>query len=157
MALYASVASLSLSLSMYVSLYVAVYQPVLQSKSVRLILYLRLCLCFCIPISPLFISLSEAPLLLPLPCKLKLIYSLIMAFNITMQVDYSLKESIDFVDIYSLTYSTSNSFVGPTVCRGNLTNPAVSMVNSAAHRGKADEIPRLTAATQLNFRGLIKS
>ena len=36
-------------------------------------------------------------------------------------------------------------------------NSAVFMVNSAAHRGKADEIPRLTAATQLNFRGLIKS
>ena len=41
--------------------------------------------------------------------------------------------------------------------RQNLTNSAVNLVNSAAHRGKADEIPRLTAATQLNFRGLIKS
>ena len=41
--------------------------------------------------------------------------------------------------------------------RKNLTNPAENLVNSAAHRGKADEIPRLTAATQLNFRGLIKS
>jgi len=32
-----------------------------------------------------------------------------------------------------------------------------NLVNSAAHRGKANEIPRLTADTQLNFRGLIKS
>src|SRR6218665_2588280 len=39
----------------------------------------------------------------------------------------------------------------------NLTNSAANLVNSAAHRGKADEIPRLTAVTQLNFRGLIKS
>ena len=41
--------------------------------------------------------------------------------------------------------------------RQNLTNSAENFVNSAAYRGKADEIPRLTAATQLNFRGLIKS
>ena len=41
--------------------------------------------------------------------------------------------------------------------RQNLTNSAANLVNSAAHRGKADEIPRLTAATQLNFRDLIKS
>jgi len=41
--------------------------------------------------------------------------------------------------------------------RQNLTNSAVNLVNSAAHRGKADEFPRLTAVTQLNFRGLIKS
>ena len=41
--------------------------------------------------------------------------------------------------------------------RQNLTNSAVNLVNAAAHRGKADEIPRLTAATQLNLRGLIKS
>jgi len=41
--------------------------------------------------------------------------------------------------------------------RQNLTNSAANLVNSAAHRGKADEIPRLTAVTQLNFRGLIKS
>src|SRR6218665_3935958 len=41
--------------------------------------------------------------------------------------------------------------------RQNLTNFAANLVNSAAHRGKADEIPRLTAGTQLNFRGLIKS
>jgi len=39
----------------------------------------------------------------------------------------------------------------------NLRNSAVNLLNSAAHRGKADEIPRLTADTQLNFRGLIKS
>src|SRR6218665_3191306 len=39
--------------------------------------------------------------------------------------------------------------------RQNLTNSAVNLVNSAANRGKADEVPRLTAATQLNFRGLI--
>ena len=39
----------------------------------------------------------------------------------------------------------------------NLTNSAANLVNSAAHRGKADEIPRLTMVTQLNFRGLIKS
>jgi len=32
-----------------------------------------------------------------------------------------------------------------------------NLVNTAAHRGKADEIPRLTANTQLNFRDLIKS
>jgi len=41
--------------------------------------------------------------------------------------------------------------------RQNLTNSAANLVNSAAYRGKADEIPRFTAATQLNFRGLIKS
>jgi len=41
--------------------------------------------------------------------------------------------------------------------RQNLTNSAAILVNSAAHRGKADEIPRLTANTQLNFRGGIKS
>src|SRR6218665_2994659 len=41
--------------------------------------------------------------------------------------------------------------------RQNLTNSAAYLVNSADHRGKADEIPRLTADTQLNFRGLIKS
>src|SRR6218665_1968285 len=41
--------------------------------------------------------------------------------------------------------------------RQNLTNSAANLVNSVAHRGKADEILRLTAATQLNFRGLIKS
>jgi len=39
----------------------------------------------------------------------------------------------------------------------NLTNSATNLVNSAVHRGKADEIPRLTADTQLHFRGLIKS
>ena len=39
----------------------------------------------------------------------------------------------------------------------NLTNSAANLVNSAAHRGKEDEIPRLTANAQLNFRGLIKS
>jgi len=41
--------------------------------------------------------------------------------------------------------------------RQNLTNSAANLENSAAHRGKADEIPGLTADTQLNFRGLIKS
>ena len=41
--------------------------------------------------------------------------------------------------------------------RQNLTNFVVNLANSAAHRGKADEIPRLTAVTQLNFHGLIKS
>jgi len=41
--------------------------------------------------------------------------------------------------------------------RQNLTNSAANLVNFAAHRGKADEIPWLTAVTQLNFRGLIKS
>jgi len=41
--------------------------------------------------------------------------------------------------------------------RKNLTNYAANLVNSVAHRGKADEIPQLTADTQLNFRGLIKS
>src|SRR6218665_2314261 len=41
--------------------------------------------------------------------------------------------------------------------RKNLTNSAVNLVNSTAHRGKADEIPRFTADTQLNFRGEIKS
>jgi len=39
----------------------------------------------------------------------------------------------------------------------NLTNSAVNLVNSAANRGKADEIPLLTTVTQLSFRGLIKS
>ena len=33
----------------------------------------------------------------------------------------------------------------------------MNLVNSAYQRGKADEIPWLTAGTQLNFRGLIKS
>ena len=41
--------------------------------------------------------------------------------------------------------------------RQNLTNSTANLVNSAAHRGKADEIPQLTEDTQLNFRGLIKS
>ena len=41
--------------------------------------------------------------------------------------------------------------------RQNLTNSAANFVNFAAHRGKADEIPRLTADTQLNFSSLIKS
>jgi len=41
--------------------------------------------------------------------------------------------------------------------RQNLTNSAANFVNSAAYRGKADEIPRLTVVTQLNFGGLIKS
>jgi len=41
--------------------------------------------------------------------------------------------------------------------RQNLTNFAANLVNSAAHRGKADEIPRLIADTPLNLRGLIKS
>jgi len=41
--------------------------------------------------------------------------------------------------------------------RQNLTNSVANLANSAAHRGKADEIPRLTAVTQLNFHGLIKS
>jgi len=41
--------------------------------------------------------------------------------------------------------------------RQTLTNSAANLTNSAAHRSKADEIPRLTAVTQLNFRGLIKS
>ena len=41
--------------------------------------------------------------------------------------------------------------------RQNLTNSVANLVNSAVHRGKADEIPRLTAVTQLNYRGLIKS
>ena len=39
----------------------------------------------------------------------------------------------------------------------NLVNSAANLVNSAAHHGKADEILRLTAVTQLNFHGLIKS
>jgi len=41
--------------------------------------------------------------------------------------------------------------------RQNLTNSVANLVNSAVHRGKADEIPRLTAVTQLNYRSLIKS
>ena len=41
--------------------------------------------------------------------------------------------------------------------RQNLTNSAENLVNSAVHRAKADEIPRLTVATQLKFRGLVKS
>jgi len=41
--------------------------------------------------------------------------------------------------------------------RQNLTNSAANLVNSAAHRGKADEISLITADTQLSFRGLIKS
>src|SRR6218665_2828035 len=34
--------------------------------------------------------------------------------------------------------------------RQNLTNSTENLVNSAAHRVKADEIPRFTAVTQLN-------
>jgi len=41
--------------------------------------------------------------------------------------------------------------------RQNLTNSAANLVNSVAHRGKADEILQLTTDTQLNFRDLIKS
>ena len=41
--------------------------------------------------------------------------------------------------------------------RKNVTNSEANLVNSAVHRGKADEIPLLTADSQLNFRGLIKS
>ena len=41
--------------------------------------------------------------------------------------------------------------------RQNLNNSAANLVNSAANRGKADEIPRLTTGTQLNFHGLFKS
>ena len=40
--------------------------------------------------------------------------------------------------------------------RGKI-NSAANLVNSAAHCGKVDEIPRLTADAQLNYRGLIKS
>jgi len=38
----------------------------------------------------------------------------------------------------------------------NLTNFAANFVNSAAHRGNTDEIPRLTAVTPVKFRGLTK-
>src|SRR6218665_2453090 len=41
--------------------------------------------------------------------------------------------------------------------RQNLTNSAANLVNSAAHHGNTDEIPWLTAAPQVKFRGLIKS
>jgi len=45
-----------------------------------------------------------------------------------------------------------NTSVGPTAFRGKIWQiPRRNLVNSAAHRGKADEIPRLTAVTQLNF------
>ena len=54
--------------------------------------------------------------------------------------------------VYTVMISRAHSFP-----RQNLTNSAANLVNSSAHRGKADEIPRLTADTQLNFRGLIKS
>src|SRR6218665_64797 len=54
--------------------------------------------------------------------------------------------------IISSLISRAHSF-----SRQNMTNSAANLVNSADHRGKADEIQRLTADTQLNFRGLIKS
>jgi len=38
-----------------------------------------------------------------------------------------------------------------------LANSGADLVNSGAQHGKADEILQLTAVTQLNFRGLIKS
>jgi len=38
-----------------------------------------------------------------------------------------------------------------------LANSLANLVNSAAHRGITREIPRLTAATQVKFRGIIKS
>ena len=48
--------------------------------------------------------------------------------------------------------------IGPTVFRGKICQKfRANLINSAAHRGKTDEIPRLTVVTQLNFRGLIKS
>ena len=37
------------------------------------------------------------------------------------------------------------------------TNSAENLVNSAAHGDSTNEIPRFTAATQVKFRGLIKS
>ena len=48
---------------------------------------------------------------------------------------------------WTLVISRTHSFP-----RQNLTNSVANLVNSAAHRGKADEIP-----TPLNFGGLIKS
>ena len=42
--------------------------------------------------------------------------------------------------------------VGPTVSAEIWQNSAENLVNFAAHRGKADEIQRLTADTQLNIR-----
>jgi len=51
----------------------------------------------------------------------------------------------------------NGSMRGPTVFRGKFDKFRGILVNSAAHRGKADEIPRFTADTQLNYRGLIKS
>jgi len=35
--------------------------------------------------------------------------------------------------------------------------PKKNLTNSVAHRSKTDEISRLTKATQMKFRGLIKS
>src|SRR6218665_978439 len=59
---------------------------------------------------------------------------------------------ISFPPISSILIIRAHSFP-----RQNLTNSAVNLVNSAAYRGKADEIPRLTTDTHLHFRGLIKS
>jgi len=54
---------------------------------------------------------------------------------------------MDFTSICNMNVmSRAHSFRGK-----NLTKPAANLVNSAVHRGKADEIPRLTAATQLNI------
>jgi len=41
--------------------------------------------------------------------------------------------------------------------RKNLTISAENLVNSKANRGNTNEIPWLTTATQVKFRGLIKS
>src|SRR6218665_1309897 len=49
------------------------------------------------------------------------------------------------------------SLIGSQFSQKNLTNSAPNLLNSAVHRGKADEIPRLIAATQLNCHGLMKS
>ena len=46
---------------------------------------------------------------------------------------------------------------GPQFPQKNFTNSAANLVNSAAHHGNTDEIPCITAATQVKFRGLIKS
>ena len=83
---------------------------------------------------------------------------LIVLYNTSLCGSFHLNRIRDFQALLNWMYidksliSWAHSFP-----RQNLTNSAANLVNSAAHRGKADEILRLTADTQLNFRGLIKS
>ena len=61
-----------------------------------------------------------------------------------------------------LTSLKRQDTLGVVICRAqsfprqNLTNSAANFVNSAAHCGNTDEIPRLTAVTPVKFHGVTK-